>query len=1020
MSQQSNQLRSNLEIDSIQKIQSQENHSQLEINTKDQNQIGQEQFKNLQEIESSMNQQIYKNNEFKNYLSSLCDEIYQLIQQFWIIICEQYLQYFNIQQAELSNEELTFPNLKFENKLDEIQDNMKTISDKYIKELKKLIELAQSNKEQIFDIIYSQSLQSCKSLKVDYQNQRNENNERDHQKDGQQQQQTNNNEVEQNIFSNQNSYFINQIQEEINQVNQLIEKAELLQKEGKFKESINYYDNVLKINEKKNIICWRGKGDCLRKLKCFTDAIQCYDKALNIQKNDISSLIGKGECLTMLEKYQESKLVYQEVLKYDDKNLASRFGLGECLRLQGSFKEAIEQYDIALKMDEKNVACIQGKADECFLQILKIDPQNQIAKKEHAELSNEELTFPNLKFENKLDEIQDNMKTISDKYIKELKKLIELAQSNKEQIFDIIYSQSLQSCKSLKVDYQNQRNENNERDHQKDGQQQQQTNNNEVEQNIFSNQNSYFINQIQEEINQVNQLIEKAELLQKEGKFKESINYYDNVLKINEKKNIICWRGKGDCLRKLKCFTDAIQCYDKALNIQKNDISSLIGKGECLTMLEKYQESKLVYQEVLKYDDKNLASRFGLGECLRLQGSFKEAIEQYDIALKMDEKNVACIQGKGYCFQKITKFNKQRKNMRKTKKFFILKIYPIEVIKNVKLGQQKIPHIKQLKQSNTQQEQQIINFNAYKSQSVMPNPIQIHVLTRSESFDNRNVIETINQADDLKKQGKYQDALKLYEKVLEKDPNHIPSLNGKGNCLRLMLRFQDSITFLDRALALNKNSTSLYGKGFFLNIVIGESLRMINYFEEANKCYLESLRMCQEESKNQDPLIYMNLRGLGDILRVKADFEKSIQLYDEALQMNEDHVLSLFGKAESLRGLAKYEESIIFYKRSLSLNQNHLMSLSGLGESLRILKYYQEAQKYHEKALEIDNDRIVNLRGLSECLRHQNNSQKALDYIEKALKINSSDEKCLNSRSFIFIRFVQVLYQKIQKSRKQL
>ena len=43
------------------------------------------------------------------------------------------------------------------------------------------------------------------------------------------------------------------------------------------------------------------------------------------------------------------------------------------------------------------------------------------------------------------------------------------------------------------------------------------------------------------------------------------------------------------------------------------------------------------------------------------------------------------------------------------------------------------------------------------------------------------------------------------------------SLNGKGFCLRMMFRFQESIEILNKAISINNNKDSLYGKGFMFS-----------------------------------------------------------------------------------------------------------------------------------------------------------------------------------------------------------
>ncbi|CAD8107807.1 unnamed protein product [Paramecium primaurelia] len=696
---------------------------------------------------------------------------------------------------------------------------------------------------------------------------------------------------------------------------------------------------------------------------------------------------------------------HQSIIKYvclDQNCSLQRLICDKCLQFEihKDHQKQLNLKEVGLHLDKQ---ILQNQELEKYLESLSVSiPEliQQLKQVIHQQNSikftlspqNNQLLNKIVKFEKISNHITTTMKNISDTYIGQIKKLIEFVNAYQEN------SSNLQKNEDIK----------NQID----------TNITNVESKKNSIQNNNKNNEFKLEGKcSIDNYIQLAESLKIQEKYEESITNYKKALEFDQK-NLICWRGIGDCLRLIQEFLEAIPYYDKALYFEKNDIPSLIGKGECLRMLLEYEESKKCYEKVVNIDEKNIVSRVGLGECLRHMGSFLEAIGQYDKALEIDQKNIISLYGKGYCLRNIYNYQQAddcyikvleiNPNHRDSKKEHDLCL--AELKKNQRLQQTQVDQNADVRQENVIQTDILPNRGVqkvyhlsnsrdpknefFKSHQQLPNQEQLpkkdptKTIKRSDSLDRKEVRDFCNRADSLKKNGNYEEALKLYEQALEKDPKDIPSLNGKGNCLRLLLKFGESLQTLETALKLNRNSISLYGAG--------ECLRMLKQFNDAEEFYMESLTKAKEESQSQDPIIFMNLRGLGDILRAKGEFQKSINFYDQALALNENHALSLFGKAESLRGLGKYEDSIIYYKKSLEINKNDLISLSGLGESLRILKNYSEAQNYYEQALQIDKNRVVCLLGLSQCLRKQLQPKGALELIDRVLKFNPSDEQCQN------------------------
>ncbi|EER16070.1 serine/threonine protein phosphatase PfPP5, putative [Perkinsus marinus ATCC 50983] len=108
----------------------------------------------------------------------------------------------------------------------------------------------------------------------------------------------------------------------------------------------------------------KAKGNALYKQRKFDDAIECYNKAIELQPNDLTYYNNKAAVLVEQEKYEECIKLLQDVLaKRYDMNDALKDGasfekcakayvrMATCFTRMNKFDDAIEMYQKALTED---------------------------------------------------------------------------------------------------------------------------------------------------------------------------------------------------------------------------------------------------------------------------------------------------------------------------------------------------------------------------------------------------------------------------------------------------------------------------------------------------------------------------------------------------------------------------------------------------------------------------------------------------------------------------------------------
>ena len=85
---------------------------------------------------------------------------------------------------------------------------------------------------------------------------------------------------------------------------------------GKYENAIETFDKMIQINPNNAKIIY-NKGYPLLQLKRYQEAIDCYDKAIELDSNLSNAYLAKGICLDGMDRFDESTDCYKKVIEID-------------------------------------------------------------------------------------------------------------------------------------------------------------------------------------------------------------------------------------------------------------------------------------------------------------------------------------------------------------------------------------------------------------------------------------------------------------------------------------------------------------------------------------------------------------------------------------------------------------------------------------------------------------------------------------------------------------------------------
>jgi tetratricopeptide (TPR) repeat protein len=147
----------------------------------------------------------------------------------------------------------------------------------------------------------------------------------------------------------------------------------------------------------------------------------------------------------------------------------------------------------------------------------------------------------------------------------------------------------------------------------------------------------------------------KGIALDDQGRSQEALEAYDKVLEIDPQFKR-SWNNKGYALTNLGRYQEAIEALDKALEIDPQYELAWNNKGRALDKLGRSQEALEAYDKALEIDPQSIEARYNKGLALDKLGRYQEALEAYDKALEIDPQYKRSWNNKGSIFDKLGRY----------------------------------------------------------------------------------------------------------------------------------------------------------------------------------------------------------------------------------------------------------------------------------------------------------------------------------------------------------------------------
>jgi tetratricopeptide (TPR) repeat protein len=427
-----------------------------------------------------------------------------------------------------------------------------------------------------------------------------------------------------------------------------------------------------------------------------------------------------------------------------------------------------------------------------------------------------------------------------------------------------------------------------------------------------------------------------GDALQKTGKAKEAIGYYQEAIKLNPD-FIEVYANLGTLYVQQKQYPLGINYYQQALKIDPNFTGVKKHLARAKLLLQSHSVS-MVPADANTALDHHLEQ----GRSLQRQGAIEEALKQYLTAAKVKPQRVETYREIVKLCENLELWSEAAKYCRR-----ILQLtngignldnlgsdlsLPSAPSQTVKLSEPQHHSIVPSSLKNTATAEAIAN----QRQSLFEKVSQSQISLQEVAL---NAPQYLAQGKNFADQGNYKSALDCYRRVIQQQPELIDAY-----------------------------------------LVLGRLLNQLSQLDQAIKCYLAGLK------QQQHPELYF---ALGNVYHRQQQWAKAALCYQKTSQIDPSHSQACHELGEVLSQQQRWSEAVTAYRQAIALKTDYSWSYNNLGYALIQLQRWSEAIPTYLQAIKLKPDFSWSYYNLAEAYGKLEQWSEAIASYQQAVKLQA-------------------------------
>ncbi len=191
----------------------------------------------------------------------------------------------------------------------------------------------------------------------------------------------------------------------------------------------------------------------------------------------------------------------------------------------------------------------------------------------------------------------------------------------------------------------------------------------------------------------------------------------------------------------------------------------------------------------------------------------------------------------------------------------------------------------------------------------------------------------------LDNQGRFAEALDVYESLFKHFPNHLALLECFGTLLLKMGKFERGLRVYDKSLSIDNTQSHIYSNR-------GIAFQELKQYRQALSSFEQALTL---KPDNVDA--YLNR---GNLLQELKDFAGAVASYDQVIALKDDYAEAYYNRGNALKELKRFVAALTSYEKAVALKPSYAEAHSNYGNVLKELGRFEEAVSCYDKAIALN------------------------------------------------------------------
>ncbi|MEZ2235347.1 tetratricopeptide repeat protein [Microcoleus sp.] len=333
------------------------------------------------------------------------------------------------------------------------------------------------------------------------------------------------------------------------------------------------------------------------------------------------------------------------------------------------------------------------------------------------------------------------------------------------------------------------------------------------------------------------------------------------------------WSEKGRCLNRLERYDEALECLDKAIELDANYQQAWANRGNVLDNLKRYDEALASFDRAIELDANDKCAWALRGDVLDNLKRYDEALVSYDRAIELDANYQWAWALRGDVLDNLKRYDEALASYDRA----------IELDANDPWDWRRRGNVLN---SLERYDEALASYD------------------RALELDANYQWAWALRGNLLNNLKRYDEALASLDRAIELDANYQLAWFLRGNVLNNLKRYDEALASYDRAIELDANDPWDWRRR-------GNVLNNLKRYDEALASYDRAI-----ELDANDP---WDWRRRGNVLNNLKRYDEALASYDRAIELDANDKWAWFQRGWVLDNLGRYEEALISCDKAIAL-----------------------------------------------------------------------------------------------------